>query len=162
MANEIYANQPSTTVSSGGTDAPASGTQEMWTVASSSSFPAASVPAAARRLSFMSRTLRRGYTAELIAVTNVSGTTWTVTRGAESTTPVEHVAGFTITAIVTAGALGALAVNPMTALGDLIYRWHQRHAVAAGRKHHRDKELPRADRQRVRVGSTRVGDDRRR
>ena len=61
------------------------------------------------------------YTAELIAVTNVSGTTWTVTRGAESTTPVEHVAGFTITAIVTAGALGALAVNPMTALGDLIY-----------------------------------------
>jgi hypothetical protein len=50
-----------------------------------------------------------GFTSELILVTNVSGTTWTVTRGAESTTPVAHTAGFTVTQVVTAGALGALA-----------------------------------------------------
>jgi hypothetical protein len=46
---------------------------------------------------------------ELIAVTNVSGTTWTVTRGAESTTPVAHAAGFTVNQVVSAGALGGLA-----------------------------------------------------
>ena len=42
---------------------------------------------------------------EVIAVTNVSGTTWTVTRGAESTTPVTHTAGFTVYQVVSAGAL---------------------------------------------------------
>ena len=37
---------------------------------------------------------------EIIVVTNVSGTTWTVTRGADSTTPVTHTAGFTIYQVV--------------------------------------------------------------
>ena len=49
-----------------------------------------------------------GKTTEIIAVTNVSGTTWTVTRGAESTTPVTHSAGFTVYQVVTAGWLGTL------------------------------------------------------
>ena len=44
---------------------------------------------------------------EMIAVTNVSGTTWTVTRGAESTIPVQHAAGFTVYQVTTAGFLGA-------------------------------------------------------
>lgn len=39
MAVEKFTNQASTTVSSGGTTAPASGTTETWTVASSASFP---------------------------------------------------------------------------------------------------------------------------
>ena len=40
MTVELFAaNQATTTVTSGGTDAPASGTQETWTVASSSMFP---------------------------------------------------------------------------------------------------------------------------
>ena len=51
-----------------------------------------------------------GETSEIIAVTNVSGTTWTVTRGAESTTPVTHSAGFTIQQVVTAGFLGSVAL----------------------------------------------------
>lgn len=38
----------------------------------------------------------------------MSGTTWTVTRGAESTTPVTHTAGFTVYQVVTAGALGGM------------------------------------------------------
>ena len=50
--------------------------------------------------------------AEIIAVTAVSGTTWTVTRGAESTTPVAHSAGFTVQQVITAGALTALPYQP--------------------------------------------------
>src|ERR1017187_5757209 len=46
---------------------------------------------------------------EIIAVTNVSGTTWTVTRGAESTTPVPHATGFLVFQTTTAGFLGGVA-----------------------------------------------------
>ena len=56
-----------------------------------------------------------GFTSEIIAVTNVSGTTWTVTRGAEGTTPVAHSAGFTIDQVVTTGFLG----NVQTSLNVL-------------------------------------------
>jgi hypothetical protein len=110
MAVTQYENQPSTTVSSGGTDAPSSGSSESWTVASSSSFPAAS-SGASPPTQFHVADTASGYTSELIAVTNISGDTWTVTRGAESTTPVAHVAGFTITQVVSAGDLTALAVT---------------------------------------------------
>ena len=62
-----------------------------------------------------------GKTGELIAVTNVSGTTWTVTRGAESTTPVAHSAGFTIYQVVSAGGYAQLAsvdwLNAVTQFG---------------------------------------------
>jgi hypothetical protein len=44
---------------------------------------------------------------ELIQVTNVSGTTWTVLRGVENTTPVAHTTGFTIKQVVSAGWLNA-------------------------------------------------------
>ena len=43
---------------------------------------------------------------ETIAVTNVSGTAWTVTRGVDGTAPVAHATGFTIYQVVSAGALG--------------------------------------------------------
>ncbi len=102
MAVEIFANQPSTTVTSGGTTAPASGTTESWTVASSSPFPVIS-PGVTQ---FHVADIATGLQSEIIAVTSVSGTTWTVTRGAESTVPVAHAGGFTITQVVTAGALG--------------------------------------------------------
>jgi hypothetical protein len=48
-----------------------------------------------------------GASGEIIAVTNVSGTTWTVTRGAESTTPVAHGANFTVQNVVTAAVYAA-------------------------------------------------------
>lgn len=100
MATETFANLPSTTVSSGGTDAPAGGTGQSWTVASSASFPSA-VTATGTQFHVADPALP----SELIAVTNVSGTTWTVTRGAESTTPVAHAAGFTVNQVVSAGGL---------------------------------------------------------
>ena len=101
MVTETFANLPSTTVSSGGTDAPSGGSPETWTVASSSSFPAAATGVTQFHVSDPAGP------SEIMAVTNVSGTTWTVTRGAESTTPVTHLAGFTVKQVVTAGVLGA-------------------------------------------------------
>jgi hypothetical protein len=42
---------------------------------------------------------------EIVTVTNMSGLTWTVTRGAEGTTPVAHASGFTVKQVVTAAGL---------------------------------------------------------
>lgn len=105
MALEVFADDSQTTVSSGGTTAPAAGTSESWTVASSSSFPAASSSASPPTSFYVAD---QAGTSEKMLVTNVSGTTWTVTRGADGTTPVTHAAGFTISQVVTAGSLAAL------------------------------------------------------
>ncbi len=110
MVTETFANLPSTTVSSGGTDAPAGGTQETWTVAASTSFPAAATGVTQFHISDPAQP------SEIVAVTNVSGTTWTVTRGAESTTPVMHTAGFGVKQVVTAGFLGGLVLSPPTSV----------------------------------------------
>jgi YVTN family beta-propeller protein len=45
---------------------------------------------------------------ELLLVTGVSGTTWTVTRGIEGTTADHHAAGSAVVAVLTAGALDEL------------------------------------------------------
>jgi hypothetical protein len=125
MALELFSNQGSTTVTSGGTTAPAAGTSETWTVASSSSFPAASSTASPPTQFHVADPAATG---EIIEVTTVSGTTWTVTRGAESTTPVAHAANFTICNVVTAKGLGSLlaaaknlsdVASASTALGNL-------------------------------------------
>lgn len=102
MAVETFANSPTTIVTSGGTDAPASGTTETWTVQSSASFPAA----ATNLTQF--HVVDTVLPSEVILVTNVSGTTWSVTRGAEGSTPIAHSAEFTIFQIATAGALESL------------------------------------------------------
>jgi len=104
---EIFTDLATTTVSSGGTDAPSGGTVENWTVASSSSFPAAS-STAVPPTGFHVVDTAAGAGSEIIAVTNVSGSTWTVTRGAEGTTPVTHTAGFTIRNTVTSGWLNTV------------------------------------------------------
>jgi hypothetical protein len=109
-AAETFANQPSTTVSSGGTTAPSPGATETWTVASSATFPGASTGIT----QFHVADTASGKTGEIILVTNVSGTTWSVTRGAESTTPVAHTAGFTVVQVVTAGFLGTLGAGSGT------------------------------------------------
>lgn len=105
MARDLFTNQGSTTVSSGGTDAPAQGTTQSWTVASSSTFPAASNAATPPTQFYIADP---ALTSELILVTNVSGTTWSVTRGVDGTTPVAHTGGFTIKNIVPATWLQAL------------------------------------------------------
>lgn len=105
MAVELFANLASTTVISGGSTAPASGTTETWTVSSSTGFPAASnsaTPPTQFHIADIS------VNSEIIAVTNVSGTTWSVTRGAEGTTPVSHAFGFRVYQVITASAFSQL------------------------------------------------------
>lgn len=102
MPRDLFSNQGSTTVSSGGTTAPSQGTTESWTVASSSTFPAASNAASPATQFYISDP---ALPSETILVTNVSGTTWSVTRGADGTTPVAHTAGFTVRNVVTAAWL---------------------------------------------------------
>ena len=106
MALEVFANQPYTTITAGGTDAPASGTQETWTASSSAAFPAVSATA------FPPTQLHvadANASSELVAVTNISGTTWTVIRGAEGSTPVAHSAeGFIVYQVTSAAFLGTL------------------------------------------------------
>lgn len=94
-----FANQPLTTVTTGGTGAPASGTSEQWTVASSTPFPSASLSAIPSTGFSVADTVA---TSEIIAVTAVTGTVWGVTRGSEGTIPVTHSAGFSIMQVVTA------------------------------------------------------------
>ena len=116
MATDLFANRPFTTVISGGTTAPSGGTVETWVVASSALFPAASSgPGTQFHVGDPAQPT------EVITVTNVSGTTWTVTRGAESTTPLAHAPNFTIWEVVSAGDLTAFMQNPMTTAGDTVY-----------------------------------------
>ena len=89
---ELYANDATTTVTSGGSDTPAAGTVEIWTVASPSGFPVVSLAAFPPVKFHIADTSATGYT-ELIAVLSTSSTTWTVVRGAEGTTPVSHSSG---------------------------------------------------------------------
>jgi hypothetical protein len=118
VALEIFANQPQTTVLSGGTDSPSPGTEETWIVASAASFPTAS-SGASTPTSFHVSDTAAGFSGEIIEVINVSGTTWTVLRGAENTTPVTHVAGFTIVQVVTAAVLAAFSQTaPIYPSGD--------------------------------------------
>ena len=103
----IFDNNTTGSVTNGGTDAPASGTSESWTV-STSTFPASlsgsqyfhvADPAALT---------------EKIKVTGISGSgpyVWTVTRGDESTTPVTHISDFTVQQVVTAGDFGTFATS---------------------------------------------------
>ena len=120
MATELFAaNRATTTVSSGGTDAPAGGTQETWTVASSAMFGAAATGVSQFHVADPLAPT------EMIAVINVSGTTWTVTRGAESTTPVAHAPGFTVYQVTTTGFLSSLSSGLPSAIlttsGDILY-----------------------------------------
>jgi Pectate lyase superfamily protein len=102
VLTELFADQPQTTITSGGTDAPAAGTAETLTAASGGGFPAVS---AASNSQF--HIADPAAPSELIAVTQ-TGATWTVTRGAEGTTPVAHQAGWTARQVVTAAGLGSM------------------------------------------------------
>lgn len=99
---ELFNNYPQTTVSSGGTTAPVAGTTESWTVASSATFPAATSAAGT-----YFRVSDPAQPSETIKVTNISGTTWSVVRGDDGTTPVAHTTGFTVKQVVSAGWLNS-------------------------------------------------------
>lgn len=106
---ELFANDGETIVTSGGTTAPAPLSTESWTVSSSATFPAASnssAPTTQFHVADVALPL------EKILVTNVSGTTWSVTRGVDGTTPVAHSANFTIRQVVTSSTLGQM-IRPL-------------------------------------------------
>lgn len=105
MAKDLFTNQASTTVAAG-QSAVAAGTTETWTVASSSAFPAASNATYPTSQFYVADPAAP---TELILVTNVSGTSWSVTRGADGTTPVSHSAGFTIKNVVPSAFLQSIA-----------------------------------------------------
>jgi hypothetical protein len=115
-ATETFANDSFTVVLSGGTDLPAQGTIETWTVSSSASFPVVSSSTPPSQF----HVADQASPSEIIAVTNTSGNTWTVTRGAENTTPVGHLPDFTIYQVATAGWLGPAAAQLNYPPGDSV------------------------------------------
>lgn len=119
VLTELYANpSTSTTVSSGGTTAPAAGTSQSWTMAGGyAGFPSASNSATPNTQFHI---IDPALPTEIIAVTNVSGSTWTVTRGAEGTTPVAHASGFTVQQVVTAGGLKQFIQTPPSGDGIVL------------------------------------------
>ena len=114
-SSTVYANNPSVTVTAGGTTA-SSGDNSL-TVSSSAAFPAASSTAVPKTYFKIADPVQP---TEIMTVTNVSGTTWTVTRGAEGSSITTHAASWTAYQVITAGdmlsmqqASGAI-VTPVT------------------------------------------------
>lgn len=99
---ELFVADRATTTVAASADAPSSGTVETWTVASSAMFGTAQTGVSQFHV------VDPNAPTEVIAATNVSGTTWTVTRGADSTTPVTHSGGFTLNQTITAPWLASL------------------------------------------------------
>lgn len=102
-ARDAFANNAAATVTAGGTTAPAAGTVESWTVNVTGAFPAASP-----LIQFT--VCDPALPAEKFLVTTAPGgagsaQSWTVTRGAEGSTPAAHTANFSIVDVVTAGTL---------------------------------------------------------
>lgn len=107
------------TVTTGGTTAPVAGTSESWTISATAAFPAVSA-AGGTQFRFIDPALP----GEVMIGTSAPGGTgagqsWTVTRGAEGTTPVSHTAGFTINEAVTAGFLSRLAQGQADGTGQV-------------------------------------------
>jgi hypothetical protein len=116
MALELFENNPITSVTVGGSSTPAPGTNENWTVSTPGNFPTADSGATPpTQFHIVDPTAP----SEIMAVINVSGSTWTVTRGAEGTTPVTHAAGFDVEQIVSAGAFTSFISSSTTLGGDL-------------------------------------------
>lgn len=112
LVQYLTSNLGSATVSSGGTGAPAAGTVETWTVATAVDIPAASSGASPpTQFTVVDAAMATNPgLAEIILVTNVSGSTWTVVRGAEAigsngTTPVAHAPNWKALVSLTAAAL---------------------------------------------------------
>jgi Pectate lyase superfamily protein len=100
---EVFANDATAVVASGGTTAPSAGTVESWTL-SGSTLPAVSSSATPLTQCYITDVAND---TEKILVTNISGSTATVTRGSDGTTPVAHTAGFTVRQVVVRASLQA-------------------------------------------------------
>jgi hypothetical protein len=106
MALEVFSNDGSATVTVGGADAPSQGTVESWTL-SASTLPAVSNGASPPTQCYVADSAS-GAELEKILVTNISGSTALVTRGADGTTPVAHALPFTIRSVLTRASMEAL------------------------------------------------------
>lgn len=98
MATYVFANEASTSVTAGGTTT----SDTSFTVSSSASFPALS---AGQQFAIVDRAAP----SEVMLVTAVSGTTWTVTRAAEGSAAITHSTPWTADLVITEGFLSALA-----------------------------------------------------
>jgi hypothetical protein len=116
---EVFENSPAGTVTSGGTDAPAGGTVETWTVTVTAAFAEAN--ASATPPTWFHGADPAAPSEVFLVTANPGGTgtgqSWTVTRGAEGTTPVTHATGFSITQVTSAGFLGSLLNVPWNYIG---------------------------------------------
>lgn len=118
MAQDISTNLGSAQVTVGGTTAPSSGTTESWTVSSAVNVPTA-VSGTSQFRVIDAASAANPALAEIMLITNVSGTTWSATRGAEAigtngTTPVAHASGWTAIVVQTIGSLQNLAPAALT------------------------------------------------
>jgi hypothetical protein len=113
VAFTSFFNNTTGTVSSGGGDAPASGTVENWTITSPTGFPS-SLTSGKGEFHIADVALP----SEKILVTAISGGSWTVTRGVEGSTPVVHAADFTIEQIVTAADFSGFQQGSVFPSGD--------------------------------------------
>jgi len=104
VAVEVFANDGAATVASGGATTPVAGTVESWTLGSST-LPAVSSSATPPTWCYITD---QANDAEKMLVTNISGSTATVTRGADGTTPIAHASGFTVNQVATRASLTAL------------------------------------------------------
>jgi hypothetical protein len=103
-AVEQFANRAITVITAGGTDAPPAGTVETWTALSWTDFPAAETGV------WQFHIVDSDDESEIMLVSNISGSSASVERGAEGTTPVAHSAsGFPVYALVTAGWLNSIS-----------------------------------------------------
>jgi len=120
---DITSNLGSATVTVGGTDAPAAGTIETFTVSGAINIPAASTGASQFRV-VDAAIAGNPALAEIMVVSNVSGATWAVIRGAEAigvngTTPVAHAANWTAVVVQTAKSIQNLAAGVAHIVGAL-------------------------------------------
>lgn len=105
MPTELFASVPPVKVTSGGGTCPPAGTVETWTVSGNTpSYPAASSSAGTL---FHVQDTTPGFGDEYIAVTNVTGNTWTVVRGADGTSPAFHGGLFNVRQVIPSGFLSA-------------------------------------------------------
>jgi hypothetical protein len=118
IGKELFNNQPFTSVTAGGTTT----SDTSWTVSSSSAFPAANSSLIPPTYFYIQDP---NVPQEIIQVTNISGTTWTVVRGASNSTAAAHYNPFTVYQVISAetlqnfrqttgGATSAVTVNSST------------------------------------------------
>lgn len=113
MATELFTDQATATVLTGGSTAPAAGTSETWTVSSAAGFPAAVTGVSQFHVS------DPAVPGEDVTVTNTAGTTWTVTRGTGSNgVTAAHANPFTVRLVIPASFLSSVVVGLLPSGGD--------------------------------------------